>query len=89
MSAQPLTPTASATPSGYRQPQPRVATSSTSTTFGDPSAVSAATMKKFDALVCKPGPNQYTVDDSWKNTVPGYTEDASPWDNAKEPDSLL
>ena len=40
-------------------------------------------MKKFDALVCKPGPNQYTVDDSWKSTVPGYTEALSPWDNAK------
>ena len=65
------------------------ATSSTTTTFGDPSAVSAATMKKFDALVCKPGPNQYTVDDSWKSTVPGYTEDLSPWDNAKHPDRLL
>ena len=38
-------------------------------------------MKKFDALVCKPGPNQYTVDDSWKSTVPGYTEALSPWDN--------
>jgi preprotein translocase subunit SecD len=70
------TPTASATPSS--------SSTASSTTFGDPSAVSAATMKKFDALVCKPGPNQYTVDDSWKSTVPGYTEDASPWDNAKD-----
>ena len=72
------TPTASATPSANPG-----ATSSTTTTFGDPSAVSAATMKQFDALVCKPGPNQYTVDDSWKSTVPGYTEDLSPWDNPK------
>jgi preprotein translocase subunit SecD len=71
------TPTASATPSANPG-----ASASTSTTFGDPSAVNAATMKKFDALVCKPGPNQYTVDDSWKATVPGYTEDASPWDTA-------
>jgi preprotein translocase subunit SecD len=39
-------------------------------------------MNKFDALVCKPGPNQYTVDDSWKSTVPGYTEANSPWDTA-------
>jgi preprotein translocase subunit SecD len=77
------TPTATATPSGTASPNPG-ATAPASTTFGDPSAVSAATMKKFDALVCKPGPNQYTVDDSWKNTVPGYTEDASPWDNAKD-----
>ena len=75
------TPTASATPSGTASANPG-ATAPASTTFGDPSAVSAATMKKFDALVCKPGPNQYTVDDSWKNTVPGYTEDASPWDTA-------
>jgi preprotein translocase subunit SecD len=75
------TPTASATPSGTASANPG-ASASTSTTFGDPSAVNAATMKKFDALVCKPGPNQYTVDDSWKNTVPGYTEDASPWDTA-------
>src|SRR3984885_5912080 len=75
------TPSASATPSGTASANPG-ATASTSTTFGDPSAVNAATMKKFDALVCKPGPNQYTVDDSWKATVPGYTEDASPWDTA-------
>ena len=77
------TPTASATPSGTASPNPG-ATASTTTTFGNPSAVNAATMKKFDALVCKPGPNQYTVNDSWKSTVPGYTEDASPWDNAKD-----
>jgi preprotein translocase subunit SecD len=75
------TPTASATPSGTASANPG-ATASTSTTFGNPSAVNAATMKKFDALVCKPGPNQYTVDDSWKATVPGYTEDLSPWDTA-------
>jgi preprotein translocase subunit SecD len=76
------TPKASATPSATPSANPG-ATSSTTTTFGDPSAVSAATMKQFDALVCKPGPNQYTVDDSWKSTVPGYTEDLSPWDNPK------
>ena len=40
-------------------------------------------MKLFDKLVCKPGPNQNTVDDNWKNTVPGYTEALSPWDNPK------
>ena len=69
-------PTATATPSANPG-----ATSATTTTYGNASAVSAATMKKFDALVCKPGPNQYTVDDSWKSTVPGYTENNSPWDN--------
>jgi preprotein translocase subunit SecD len=69
-------PTATATPSANPG-----ATSATTTTYGDTSAVSAATMKQFDALVCKPGPNQYTVDDSWKSTVPGYTEALSPWDN--------
>jgi preprotein translocase subunit SecD len=37
-------------------------------------------MKLFDKLVCQPGPNANTVDDNWKKTVPGYTEDASPWD---------
>ena len=73
------TPAASATPSANPG-----ATAPATTTFGDPSAVSAATMKKFDALVCKPGPNANTVDDSWKSTVPGYTEDLSPWDNAKQ-----
>ena len=72
-------PTASATPSANPG-----ATAPATTTYGDPSAVSAATMKKFDALVCTPGPNANTVDDNWKSTVPGYTEDASPWDNAKD-----
>jgi len=74
------TPKASATPSASANPG---ASSSTTTTFGDSSSVNAATMKKFDALVCKPGPNQYTVDDSWKSTVPGYSEADSPWDNPK------
>jgi preprotein translocase subunit SecD len=69
-------PTATATPSANPG-----ATAAPTTTYGNASAVSAATMKKFDALVCKPGPNQYTVDDSWKSTVPGYTENDSPWDN--------
>jgi len=36
-------------------------------------------MKQFDKLVCKPGPNANTVDDNWKSTVPGYTEDQAPW----------
>jgi len=75
------TPKASATPSATASANPG-ASSATTTTYGDPSAVNAATMKQFDALVCKPGPNQYTVDDSWKSTVPGYTEDNHPWDTA-------
>jgi preprotein translocase subunit SecD len=37
-------------------------------------------MKQFDKLVCRPGPNANTVDDSWKSTV-GYTAAAAPWDN--------
>jgi preprotein translocase subunit SecD len=68
------TPTASASPSASST------ASAAPTTYGDASAVSAATMKLFDKLVCKPGPNANTVDDSWKSTVPGYTEDESPWD---------
>ena len=75
-------PTASATPSPS-------ATASAPASYGDPSAVSAATMKLFDKLVCKPGPNANTVDDSWKKTVPGYTEDLSPWDTPDRPDRLL
>jgi preprotein translocase subunit SecD len=42
--------------------------------------VNAATKAKFDKLVCKPGPNATTVDDSWKNTV-GYTEGGDQWDD--------
>src|ERR1700691_149014 len=68
------TPTPSATPSATPG-----ASASTTTTFGDPSKLSAATMKQFDKLVCKPGPNANTVDDNWKSTVPGYTEDQAPW----------
>jgi preprotein translocase subunit SecD len=74
------TPKASATASATPSPS---ATATGPTNYGDPSAVSAATMKLFDKLVCKPGPNANTVNDSWKGTVPGYTEDASPWDNLK------
>ena len=70
------TPTATATPSAS-------STATAPATYGDPSAVNAATMKKFDALVCKPGPNATTVDDNWKSTVPGYTEADSPWNDNK------
>ncbi|MGD0703226.1 MAG: protein translocase subunit SecD [Trebonia sp.] len=91
------TPTASATTSAKAgatakataTPTPSASASASSTaaaapaTYGDPSAVSAATMKLFDKMVCKPGPNANTVNDSWKQTVPGYTEDLSPWNNTK------
>ncbi|HEX4090599.1 MAG TPA: protein translocase subunit SecD [Trebonia sp.] len=78
--------TTSATPAATASPSasPSASSSAAATiTYGNSSAVSAATMKQFNALACKPGPNATTVDDSWKKTVPGYTEDASPWDNTK------
>ncbi|MGH3164610.1 MAG: protein translocase subunit SecD, partial [Trebonia sp.] len=62
-------PSPSATPSS----------SAPSTALGDPSKVNAATMKLFDKLVCKPGANATTVNDSWKSTV-GYTPTLSQWD---------
>jgi len=71
---------AGAAPSASPSASP-TSTSAATITYGDTSAVHAATMKQFDALVCKPGPNQYTVDDNWKSTVPGYTEGAPPWDD--------
>jgi preprotein translocase subunit SecD len=39
-------------------------------------------MKLFDKMVCKPGPNATTVNESWKKTV-GYTPAQSQWDNLK------
>jgi preprotein translocase subunit SecD len=74
------TPKASSTSKAGATPTPS-ATPSTSATgpFGNPSAVNAATMKLFDKLVCKPGKNSTTVNDSWKSTV-GYTEQQSQWD---------
>jgi preprotein translocase subunit SecD len=44
--------------------------------------VDAATLKLFNKMVCKPGPNATTVNDSWKSSV-GYTEAADQWDNVK------
>jgi preprotein translocase subunit SecD len=70
------TPKATATPSPSATPG-----SSSSTSYGDPSKVNAATMKLFDKLVCKPGQNSTTVNDSWKSSV-GYTPQlSSQWDN--------
>ncbi len=67
------TPTASASAS----PSP---TATTPTTYGNASLVNAATMKLFNKLVCKPGPNSTTVDESWKATV-GYTLNADQYDD--------
>jgi preprotein translocase subunit SecD len=68
---------ASATPS----PSPSAtSTSSASSAIGDTSEVNAATMKLFDKLVCKPGANSTTPNDSWKSTV-GYTPQLSQWDD--------
>ena len=50
--------------------------------------MNAATLKLFDKMVCKPGPNPTTVDDDWKATV-GYTEAGDQWDDVNEPDRLL
>jgi preprotein translocase subunit SecD len=69
------TPKASATPS----PSASSTAAAAPTTYGNASAVNAATMKLFTKLVCKPGPNDVTVNDAWKSTIPGYSEDASPW----------
>ena len=44
--------------------------------------MNAATLKLFNKMVCKPGPNATTVDPSWKATV-GYTEGGDQWDNIK------
>ncbi len=75
------TATATATPTASASP---TATSSTPTsvTYGDSSKVDAATLKLFNKMVCKPGPNPTTVNDSWKATV-GYTEAGDQWDNVK------
>src|SRR5215831_4334460 len=60
----------STTPTASRSPSSTAPAAASA--FGDPSKVNAETKKLFDKLVCKPGPNPNTVDDSWKATV-GYT----------------
>jgi preprotein translocase subunit SecD len=65
------TPTPTASPSS---------TASTPTTYGNASLVNAATMKLFNKLVCKPGPNSTTVNGSWKATV-GYTPGLDQYDD--------
>jgi preprotein translocase subunit SecD len=63
------TPKASASPGATPSP-----TAKGPTTYGDASKVNAATKALFDKLVCKPGPNSTTANDSWKKTV-GYGQD--------------
>jgi preprotein translocase subunit SecD len=71
--------TPSATPTASATPTP-TSTASSSTAYGDPSKVNAATMKLFNKLVCKPGPNDTTVDNNWKGTV-GYSDAGDQWDD--------
>jgi preprotein translocase subunit SecD len=82
------TPKASATASGTSTaaatPTASPTASTAPTSYGDPSAVSAATMKLFDKLVCTPSTNPNVVNDAWKNTISGYSEAASPWNKNKE-----
>jgi preprotein translocase subunit SecD len=65
------TASASATPSS---------TAAAPTTYGNASLVNAATLKLFNQLVCKPGPNSTTVNDGWKSSV-GYTLNADQYDD--------
>lgn len=73
---------ASSTPKASTSPSPSASASgsASSSTFGNPSAVNAETMKLFDKLVCKPSSNPNQVDESWKATV-GYTNQKSQWDD--------
>jgi preprotein translocase subunit SecD len=78
------TPKASTSAKATATPTPTASPSSTAsstTTYGNSSLVNAATMKLFDKLVCKPGPNSTTVDDNWKATV-GYTLGQDQYDDA-------
>ena len=82
-------PTATATPTASTSATPKASTSATAspsatasapTTYGNSSLVNAATLKLFNKLVCKPGPNSTTVNESWKATV-GYTLNADQYDD--------
>jgi preprotein translocase subunit SecD len=76
-------PKASTTPKASATPTPTAtSTAAASTAYGNPSLVNAATQKLFNKMVCKPGPNDTTVDDDWKATV-GYTPAADQWDDPK------
>ncbi|HTR94407.1 MAG TPA: protein translocase subunit SecD [Trebonia sp.] len=77
------TPTTSSSATATATPTPTATSTgsaSTTLTYGDSSKVNAATLKLFNKMVCKPGPNANTVDDSWKKTV-GYSESGDQWDN--------
>ena len=77
------TPSASTTPKASTSATPAPTSTAASTvTYGDASKVNAATAKLFSKLVCKPGPNATTVDDSWKKSV-GYTDAGDQWDVLK------
>jgi preprotein translocase subunit SecD len=80
-------PTATASPKASATATPTPSASATPTTAvasasGDASLVNAATQKLFNKLVCKPGPNATTVDNSWKSSV-GYTDGGDQWDDPK------
>jgi preprotein translocase subunit SecD len=78
-SAKPsTTPSASSTPKASATPTP-TSSATTTVTYGDASLVNAKTKALFDKLVCKPGPNATTVDDTWKSSV-GYTDAGDQWD---------
>ena len=75
------TPSASTTPKASTSATPAPTSTAASTvTYGDATKVNAATAKLFSKLVCKPGPNATTVDDSWKKSV-GYTDAGDQWDD--------
>ncbi len=83
------TGTASAKASSTPSTTPKVGATPTPTSsaaaavaYGDASLVNAPTKKLFDKLVCKPGPNPTTVDDSWKASV-GYSDAGDQWDELK------
>jgi preprotein translocase subunit SecD len=82
-------PTATPTPTASTSATPKASTPATAspsataaapTTYGNSSLVNAATLKLFNQLVCKPGPNSTTVNDSWKSSV-GYTLNRDQYDD--------
>jgi preprotein translocase subunit SecD len=75
------TPKSSATAQATATATPTpTSTAAASTAYGDASKVNAATLKLFNKMVCKPGPNDTTVDDNWKASV-GYSEAGDQWDD--------
>jgi len=82
-SSTPPAATATVTPTATASATPTATSTTPATvTYGDSSKVNAATLKLFNKMVCKPGPNPNTVDDTWKATV-GYTEAGDQWDEVK------